>query len=174
MYSPTIFSGISNTGHFSLLTPHTSAFSSGTPMRVTSIFSCYVDSFCGLFFFVLCILCCQYLWIVFLRLMYPMLPVSLDFFSSSCVPYVASFSGLFFFVLCILCCQFLWIVFLRLVYPMLPVSVGCFSSSCVSYVASLYRETGNRENTRRRKTIHRNWQHRIHKTKKNNPQKLAT
>ena len=69
---------------------------------------------------------------VFLRLVYPMLPVSLCF-SSSCVPCVASFS-VFFFVLCILCCQFLC-VFLRLVYPMLPVSL-CFSSSCVPYVAS--------------------------------------
>jgi hypothetical protein len=35
-----------------------------------------------------CVMCC-----VFLRLVYPMLPVSLCF-SSSCVPYVASFSGL--------------------------------------------------------------------------------
>jgi hypothetical protein len=77
---------------------------------------------------------------------------------------------------------------------MLPVSVDCFSSSCVSYVASLSRlfffvllaaektqneekqsrETGNIGNTRRRKTIQRNWQHRVHTTKKNNPQKLAT
>jgi hypothetical protein len=47
-------------------------------------------------FFVLCTQCCQ-----FLRLVYPMLPVS-----SSCVPYVASF-----FVLCTLCCQSLWTVF---------------------------------------------------------------
>ena len=78
-----------------------------------------------LFFFVLCTLCCQFLWIVCLRLVYPMLSVSLDCFSSSCVPYVASFSGLFVFVLCTLCCQFLWIVFLRLVYPMLPVSLDC-------------------------------------------------
>ena len=31
-----------------------------------------------LFFLVLCTLCCQFLWIVFLRLVYPMLPVSLD------------------------------------------------------------------------------------------------
>jgi hypothetical protein len=59
---------------------------------------------------------------VCLRLVYPMLPVSLCF-SSSCVPYVASFS-VFFFVLCTLCCQFLC-VFLRLVYPMLPVSLDC-------------------------------------------------
>jgi hypothetical protein len=26
----------------------------------------------------------------------------------------------------------------------------------------------------KRKTIQRNWQHRVHKTKKNNPEKLAT
>ena len=38
----------------------------------------YVASFSGLFFFVLCTLCCQFLWIVFLRLVYSMLPVSLD------------------------------------------------------------------------------------------------
>jgi hypothetical protein len=56
-----------------------------------------------LFFFVLCTLCCQFLWVVlcfcfvFLRLVYPVLPVSL-----CCV--------LFFFVLCTLCCQFLWII----------------------------------------------------------------
>ena len=79
------------------------------------------NTYCVVFFFVLCILCCQFL-CVFLRLVYPMLPVSLCF-SSSCVPYVASFS-VFFFVLCILCCQFLC-VFLRLVYLMLPVSLDC-------------------------------------------------
>jgi hypothetical protein len=103
-----------------------------------------------LFFFVLCTLCCQFLcfssycvpyaasFSVCLRIVYPMLPVSLFFFvlctlccqflcfSSYCVPYVASFSvclrivypmlpvSLFFFVLCTLCCQFLWIVHLWL------------------------------------------------------------
>ena len=106
--------------------------------------------------FVLCTLCCQFLWIVCfwlpLRLVYPMLPVSLDcpfmITPSSCVPYVASFSGLsifdYPFVLCTLCCQFLWIVHfwlpIRLVYPMLPVSLDCpfliTPSSCVPYVAS--------------------------------------
>ena len=106
--------------------------------------------------FVLCTLCCQFLWIVRfwlpLRLVFPMLPVSLDcpflITPSSCVPYVASFSGLsifdYPFVLCTLCCQFLWIVHfwlpLRLVYPMLPVSLDCpfliTPSSCVPYVAS--------------------------------------
>ena len=97
-----------------------------------SMFDCpsscvsYVASFSGLSMFdcpfVLCILCCQFLWIVHvwlpLRLVYPMLPVSLDcpclIAPSSCVSYVASFSGLSMFdcpfVLCILCCQFLWIV----------------------------------------------------------------
>jgi hypothetical protein len=44
---------------------------------------------------------------------------------------------------------------------MLPVSLDCFSSSCVFYAASFFG-------------IQRNWQHRIHKTKKNNPEKLAT
>ena len=121
----------------------------------------YVASFSGLFVFdypfVLCTLCCQFLWIVCfwlpLRLVYPMLPVSLDCLflitPLSCVPYVTSFSGLsvfdYPFVLCTLCCQFLWIVHfwlpLRLVYPMLPVPLDCpffiTPSSCVPYVASL-------------------------------------
>jgi hypothetical protein len=65
---------------------------------------------CFLFFsVVLCPLFCHFLWIVFvffLRIVHPMLPVSLDclcFFASYCAPYVASFSGLslvFSFVLC--------------------------------------------------------------------------
>ena len=137
-----------------------------------------VDGFSGLFVFVLCLVypmlpvsldclsssyvlctqCCQFLWIVCLRLM-------------SCVPKVASFSGLFVFALCLVylmltvsldclsspyvlctqCYQFLWIVCLRLmscvpnvasfsglfffalclVYPMLPVSLDCLSSPYV-------------------------------------------
>jgi len=75
--------------------------------------------------FVLCTLCCQCLGIVFLRLVYPMLPVSRDCLFTSCVPYVARVSGMSFYVLCTLCCPFLGIVFLRLVYPMLPVSWDC-------------------------------------------------
>ena len=83
-----------------------------------------------LFVFVLCTLCCQFLCVVFclssycvpyvasfsvlcfvcLRIVYPMLPVSL-----CCV--------LFVFVLCTLCCQFLCVV-------------CCLSSYCVPYVAS--------------------------------------
>ena len=102
--------------------------------------------------FVLYTLCCQFLWIVRfwlpLRLVYPMLPVSLDcpFFitPSSCVPYVTSFSGLsvsdYPFVLCTLCCQFLWIVSFDYPFVLLPVSLNCLflitPSSCVSYVAS--------------------------------------
>ena len=109
--------------------------------------------------FVLCTLCCQCLWIVHvwlpLRLVYTMLPVSLDcpclIAPSSCVHYVASFSRLSMFdcpfVLCTLCCQCLWIVHvwlpLRLVYTMLPVSLDCpcliAPSSCVHYVASFSR-----------------------------------
>ena len=116
----------------------------------------YVASFSGLSVLITPSSCCQFLWIVCfwlpLRLVYPMLPVSLDcpflITPSSCVPYVASFSGLsvfdYPFVLCTLCCQFLWIVRfwlpLRLVYPMLPVSLDCpfliNPSSCVTYVTS--------------------------------------
>ena len=123
----------------------------------------YVASFSGLsvfdYPFVLYTLCYQFLWIfrfwLPLRLVYPMLPVSLDCLflitPSSCVPYVTSFSGLsvsdYPFVLCTLCCQFLWIVRfwlpLRLVYPMLPVSLDCqfliTPSSCGPYVASFSR-----------------------------------
>jgi hypothetical protein len=56
----------------------------------------------ALFVYVLCTLCCQFLCIVHfvlpLRLVYSMLPVSLDCLfliaPSSCVPYVTSFSAL--------------------------------------------------------------------------------
>jgi hypothetical protein len=44
---------------------------------------------------------CVVLCFVFLRLVYPMLPVSLCF-SSSCVPYVASFSVFFFVMVSVL------------------------------------------------------------------------
>ena len=88
----------------------------------------YLQLFVGGRIFYLCYLCLfayssvQHLLcfcVVFLRLVYPMLPVSLGcvvflfYFSSSCVLYVVSFSRLccvfvlFFFVLCTLCCQFL-------------------------------------------------------------------
>ena len=90
------------------------------------------NTYCVVFLFcfpvILCTLCCQFLWIVFVlfscHLVYPMLSVSLDCFRfafrSSCVPYVASFSGSFSFcfpvILCTLCCQFLWIVFVLFVF----------------------------------------------------------
>jgi hypothetical protein len=93
----------------------------------------YVDGF-SVRFFVLCTLCWQFL-CSFLRLVYPMLTVSL-FFSSSCVPYVDSFSVLF-FVLCTLCWQFLC-SFLRLVYPMLPVSLDCPSLIAPSAFSNVY------------------------------------
>jgi hypothetical protein len=170
----------------------------------------YVASVSGLSVFdcpfVLCTICCQFLCIVHvwlpLRLVYPMLPVSLDcpclIAPSSCVPYVTSFSGLSMFdcpfVLCTLCCQFLWIVHvwlpLRLVYSLLPVSLDCpcliAPSSCVPSVDSFSglsmfdfpfvfytRRRGNQT-----WTIQRNWQHRVHKTKgqsnMENREKLAT
>jgi hypothetical protein len=160
----------------------------------------YVASFSGLsvfdYPFVLCTLCYKFIWIVSfwlpLRLVYPMLPVSLDCQFWLPLRLVASFSEFsvsdYPFVLCILCCQFPWIVRswlpLRLVYPMLPVSLDfpflITPSSCVPYVASLSglsvfikngqsRETGNIGYTRRRGnqklTIQRNWLHRVHKTK---------
>jgi hypothetical protein len=107
----------------------------------TNTWSCvpYVASFSGLSFYittsvfsymyfscVLCILCCQFPWIVFfsLHLRYSLTCIC----PVSCVSYVASSSGLSFYiapsvfsnmylscVLCTLCCQFLWIVFLH--YP---------------------------------------------------------
>ena len=99
----------------------------------------YVASFSGLSFYitpsvfsnmylscVLCILCCQFLWIVLFTL--PLRYSLTCICPVSCVSYVASFSGLSFYitpsvfsnmylscVLCILCCQFLWIVLLH--YP---------------------------------------------------------
>ena len=114
----------------------------------------YVTSFSGLsvfdYPFVLCTLCCQFLWIVRfwlpLCLVYPMLPVSVDcqflITPSSCGPYVASFSRLsvlyYPFVLCTLFCQFLWIVSFDYPFVLLPVSLDCLflitPSSCVPYI----------------------------------------
>ena len=68
------------------------------------LYSCL---FCLSSSLVLCTLCCQCLWIVFIPcLQYPMLPVSLVCLHPlSCVPYVASVSGLSSsLVLCTLCC----------------------------------------------------------------------
>jgi hypothetical protein len=76
---------------------------------------------------------------VFLRLVCPMLPVSLD-----CFCYV----------------------FLRLVYPMLPVSLDCFCYVFLRLVypmlpVSLDCEHGS---GKQKWTIQRNWKHRVHKT----------
>jgi hypothetical protein len=160
--------------------------------------------------FVLCTQCYKFLWIVhscfssscvpnvtcfsglsifvFLRLVYPMLQVSLDCpllfvfvlcthcykflwivhscFSSSCVPNVTSFSGLSI------------LVFLRLVYPMLQVSLDCLflfvfvlCTQCCKFLWIVHsslnknrqsRETCNIGYTRRRKT------------RMDNPEKLVT
>jgi hypothetical protein len=113
---------------------------------------CLLYTYCVfvLFFFVLCTLCWQFLWegsylrylclvtvhilcfcFVFLRLVYPMLAVSLG--------------GLFFTL-------FVFVYYTRIVF------LFCFPSSCVPYVGSFSgrkspsRETANIGCTRRRKT----------------------
>ena len=81
--------------------PHKTMFGSSSPPVVcrrihillthsgVQYILCYVF---GLFFFVLCTLCCQFLWIVHFWLP---LQYSITFICPvSCVPYVASFSGL--------------------------------------------------------------------------------
>ena len=102
----------------------------------------------ALFYFVLCPLCCQFRWIVHfwfplrysltfgcLRLLYPMLSVSLDC-SFLIAPSV--FSNVYLScILCILCLQFLWIVYFlfRLRYSLMFIC----PVSCVPYVASVSR-----------------------------------
>ena len=142
--------------------PYVGSFSGRALIYVICV--CLIYTYCVfvLFFFVLCTLCWQFLWegsylrylclftihvlcfcFVFLRLVYPMLAVSLG----------RLLFTLFVFV------YYKRIVFLfgfpRLVYPMLAVSLGgllftlfvivyykrivflfCFSSSCVPYVGS--------------------------------------
>ena len=88
----------------------------------------YVASFSGLSFYItpsvfsnmylsciLCILCCQFLWIVLC-----ITPLVFSNIYLSCV-------------LCILCCQFLWIVLLHYPFGILNMY---FPVSCVPYVAS--------------------------------------
>jgi len=69
----------------------------------------------AMFFFVLCTLCCQFLWIVHFWLS---LRYSLTFMCP--VPYVASFSGLSIFD-----CPFGILLRLCALYHMLPVSLDC-------------------------------------------------
>ena len=54
------------------------------------------------FFFVLCTLCCQFLWVVFVLFFFVLCTL--------CCQFLWIVFVLFFFVLCTLCCQFLWIV----------------------------------------------------------------
>jgi hypothetical protein len=98
---------------------------------------------------VLCTLCCQCLWIVFIPcLVYPMLPVSLDCLHPlSCVPYVASVSGL-----------------------SSSLVLGTQDKGCRQS-----RNTRNIGYTRQgMKTIQRHWQHRVHKTRdEDNPETIV-
>jgi hypothetical protein len=162
----------------------------------------YVASLSGLSMFdwpfVLCTLCCQFLWIVHvwlsLRLVYPMLPVSLDcpclIAPSSCVPYVASFSGLSMFERRD---NQTWTIQRNWQHrvhktkgqsnmdnPEKLATYGTQDEGAIKHGQS--RDTGNIGYTRRRDnqtwTIQRNWQHMVHKTKgqsnMDNPEKLAT
>ena len=124
-----------------------------------------------LFVFVLCILCCQFLWNIeftCLRLVYPpccqfLWIVFVLFVFVLCTGYVASFSGqtkLFLFclsgVLCTLCCQFLWITFVLFVFKSCVQGKLCCQSfwHCFCFVSSSCVQT-NCQFTG----------HRVHKTK---------
>ena len=108
--------------------PYVDSFSGKALIYVICVCLLYTYCVFVLFFFVLCTLCCQFLW------------------EGSYLRYLCLFT------MRVLCFCF---VFLRLVYPILPVSLGgllftlfvfvyytrivilfCFSSSCVPYVAS--------------------------------------
>ena len=133
-------------------------------LRYLCLFTIHILCFCFVPFSSSCVphICWQFLWegsylrylclftinilcfcFVFLRLVYPMLAVSLGrllftlfvfvyykrivflfCFSSSCVPYVGSFSGRLLFTL------FVFFYYTHIVF------LFCFSSSCVPYVAS--------------------------------------
>ena len=129
--------------------PYVDSFSGKALIYVICVCLLYTYCVFVLFFFVLCTLCCQFLWegsylrylclftinvlcfyFVFLRLVYPMLAVSLGgllftlfvfvyythivfllCFSSSCVPYVDSFSGkALIYVICV-CLLYTYCVF---------------------------------------------------------------
>ena len=160
--------------------PYVGSFSGRALIYVICVCLLYTYCVFVLFFFVLCTLCWQFLWegsylrylclftinvlcfcFVFLRLVYPMLAVSLGrlLFTLFVFVYYTHIVFLFFFVLCTLCWQFLWegsfLRYLCLFTYMLAVSLGgllftlfvfvyykrivflfCFSSSCVPYVGS--------------------------------------
>jgi hypothetical protein len=96
------------------------------------------------FFFVLCTLCCQFLWIVFV---------------------------VCFFVLCTLCCQFFCIVHLfffqvlRYVIENYTIFVRKVKTGwhCINMINISEYRRGNKNKW----TIQKNWQHRVYKTKKN-------
>ena len=142
--------------------PYVGSFSGRALIYVICVCLLYTYCVFVLFFFVLCTLCWQFHWevsylrylclftinvlcfcFVFLRLVYPMLAVSLGRLLFTLFVFVYYTHIVFFFV------------FLRLVYPILTVSLGrllftlfvsvyytrivflfCFSSSCVPYVGS--------------------------------------
>jgi hypothetical protein len=58
-------------------------------------------------------------------------------------------------------------VFLRLVYPMLPVSLDCSFAIALSVFSDVYLTCVGL-------SIQRNWQHRVHKTKKNKTKRNTT
>jgi hypothetical protein len=60
------------------------------------------------FFFVLCTLCCHFLWIVFVVFFFVLCTL--------CCHFLWIFFVVFFFVLCTLCCHLLWIVFVVFVF----------------------------------------------------------
>ena len=145
--------------------PYVGSFSGRALIYVICVCLLYTYCVFVLFFFVLCTLCWQFPWegsylrylclftihvlcfcFVFLRLVYPMLAVSLGgllftlfvfvyytrivflfCFSSSCVPYVGSFSGKALIYLCLL---FVFGYYTHIVF------LFCCSSSCVPYVGS--------------------------------------
>ena len=158
--------------------PYVGSFSGRALIYVICVCLLYTYCVFVLFFFVLCTLCWQFLWegsylrylclftihilcfcFVFLRLVYPMLAVSLGrllftlfvfvyykhivflfCFSSSCVPYVDSFSGrALIYVICV-CLQYTYCVFVLFFFvlctPMLAVSSGtlCCQGRALIYV----------------------------------------
>ena len=61
-----------------------------------------------LFVFILCTLCCQFLWIVVVLFVFILCTL--------CCQFLWIVFVLFVFILCTLCCQFLWIVFVLFVF----------------------------------------------------------
>jgi hypothetical protein len=79
-----------------------------TDGAITNWQSRETDNIRSLLVFVLCTLCCQFLWIVFALLVFVLCTL--------CCQFLWIVFALLVFVLCTLCCQFLWIVFALLVF----------------------------------------------------------